>query len=123
MVECRENFYRRLILLNVLVAYQQLDKEQEREYQQLLLTERYKEIGPMQLTVFEQAMQEGLQRGLQQGEVKGLRQAVQLQLEHRFGSLSPAVVQRLDALSAERLQELLLAILHAPSLADLGLEK
>ncbi|MGH7172750.1 MAG: DUF4351 domain-containing protein [Gemmataceae bacterium] len=42
-------------------------------------------------------------------------------LERKFGPLSEAVTARLAALPAERLNDLLLAILDAPSLQALGL--
>ena len=58
----------------------------------------------------------------EKGVAKGRREAARLQLERKFGPLSEAVLARLAALPADRLNDLLLAILDAPSLQALGLE-
>jgi hypothetical protein len=57
-----------------------------------------------------------------EGVEKGRREDVRLLLAKKFGPLSPAVQQRLENWPAERLEELLLALLDAPSLRALGLE-
>lgn len=67
----------------------------------------------MMVTTFEK----GVAKGLAEGE----RKAVRLLLEQRFGPLNKAVLKRLEAWPAERLNDLLLAILDAPSLQALGL--
>jgi hypothetical protein len=66
--------------------------------------------------------EKGVQKGRKEGETEGQRRSARLQLEKRFGPLSPAVQQRLNEWPAERLDELLLALLDAPSLKALGLE-
>lgn len=109
LLEYTENDYRRLLLQECVEAYLQLSKRQQREFKQLLRTEPYKEIEPMMLTTFEK------------GIAKGQREAARLQLERRFGPLNKAVLRRLEAWPAERLTDLLLAILDAPSLQALGL--
>jgi hypothetical protein len=109
--ECKENNNRRRLLCECVEAYLSLDEEQEREYERLLLTDRYKEIKPMMATTFEKGM------------VQGERKAVRLLLEQRFGSLNPAVEKRLEEWPAEKLDELLLAVTKAPSLHALGLEE
>jgi hypothetical protein len=63
-----------------------------------------------------------MEAGEQRGLVRGQRQAVRLVLEKRFGPLGPAASQRLDEWPPDRLPELIVAILDAPSLKDLGLE-
>jgi hypothetical protein len=110
LVECRENDYRRFLLCECVEAYLTLDEEQQREYQRLLHTEPYREIEPMMMTTYEKGME------------KGQRKSVQVLLEHRFGPLSPTAVQRLEEWPAERLTELLIGVLNAPSLQALGLE-
>lgn len=57
----------------------------------------------------------------EQGEVKGQRKILALLLEQRFGPLSPQVRERLESLSAERLDEVARAVLGAKSLEELGL--
>lgn len=109
LLEYTENDYRRLLLQECVEAYLQLSKRQQRQFEQLLRIEPYKEIEPMMLTTFEK------------GIAKGQREAARLQLERRFGPLSKAVLRRLEAWPAERLTDLLVAILDAPSLQALGL--
>ncbi len=69
----------------------------------------------MMVTTYEKGIAKGLEEGRQE--------AARLQLEHKFGPLSEAVLARLEAWPVERLDELLIAVLDAPSLAALGLEE
>ncbi|MBI1915109.1 MAG: DUF4351 domain-containing protein [Planctomycetes bacterium] len=69
---------------------------------------------PTMMTTFE--------KGVQKGREEEQRRIVRLQLEQHFGPQSPAVQQRLNEWSAERLDELVLALRNAPSLKALGLE-
>jgi hypothetical protein len=75
----------------------------------LLLTNPYKEIGPMMQTTFER------------GYEKALRETALDQLSTRFGALPEVAQQRLALLPADKLRELLRALLVAPSLQALGL--
>jgi len=69
-------------------------------------------------TTFEKGVQKGIQEGIQEGQ----RRRICLLLGKRFGPLSPAVEKRVNEWPAERLDELVLALLDAPSLKALGLE-
>lgn len=62
-----------------------------------------------------------LGKAREEGVLIGQRKLLQLQLEGRFGSLSPLVQQRLEAMSAEQLRDVALAFHKAQSLEDLGL--
>lgn len=101
----------------------QLDEEEQREFDQLLQTEPYKEIEPMMVTTFEKGVAKGMEQGRQEGRQEGQRDAVRLQLERKFGPLTQRVLARLASWPAERLDELLLGVLDAPSLTALGLEE
>ncbi|MDB5312069.1 MAG: hypothetical protein JWO38_6271 [Gemmataceae bacterium] len=57
----------------------------------------------------------------ERGRVKGVREVVRKQLEKKFGPLGGEVRQRLEALPIEKLDELLLAVLDAKSLDEIGL--
>jgi hypothetical protein len=105
-VECPEKSYRRVLLAECIEAYLTLNQTQRLEFEQLLRMPQYEEVIPMMTTTFE----------------KGMLQGARLQLEKKFGPLSPAVQQRLEEWPAERIEELMLAILDAPSLQALGLE-
>ena len=109
LFECPENNYRRMLLVECVEAYLDLDEAQQRQYERLLLRNPYKEIGPMMQTTFEKGME------------KGLRLAVEKQLIKRFGPLPEAAQQKLAGMASEKLDELLLAILDAKTLRSLGL--
>ncbi len=109
-----KNNYRRYLLVECVEAYLDLDEQQQRDYQQLLLTNPYKEIGPMMQTTFE--------KGIEKGIEKGSRQTVEKQLLSRFGPLPATARQRLEKLSIEKLNELAVALLDpTASLQSLGL--
>ena len=103
-----------MLLAECVEAYLTLDPQQQLQYDQLLHTERYQVMLPTMTTTFEKGLQQGLQQGLRAG--------IRLLLEKKFGALSEGVRQRLEAWPADRLNELLLAVAEAPSLAALGLE-
>jgi hypothetical protein len=80
-----------------------------------LTTEQYREVAPHMMTTYE--------RGIQQGILQERRQTALLQLEAKFGPLAPEVIQRVEALSPGQLRPLLLDLVKAQSLKDLGLEE
>jgi len=65
----------------------------------------------MVMTMYEQKLQRRLQ------------EVLQLQLEARFGPLSQQAQQRLESLTEERLQEMLVAFAKGQSLQEMGLEE
>src|SRR5437016_9834400 len=83
LLECPENDYRRMLLAECIEAYLNLDDQQQIEYEQLIRTPPYQEMIPMMKTTFE--------KGVQKGREEEQRRLVRLQLEKRFGPLSPAV--------------------------------
>ena len=62
------------------------------------------------------------ERGLIEGRNKERLELTILQLETRFGPRAAAVRKRVEGMSPEQLRELLLAIVHAQSLNELGFE-
>jgi hypothetical protein len=58
----------------------------------------------------------------ERGVLEGMRRAVLLQLEAKFGTLSPEVKQRVEALASEQLLQLGTDLLAAHSLKELHLE-
>jgi Domain of unknown function (DUF4351) len=121
-----ENSYRKFLLAECAFAYSGLTEEQRREFQRLLDSEPYREARAMTTTFFEQGIQQGIEKGIEkgiaQGIEKGQRRMLLLQLEKRFGPLSPPVLQRLEALTPQQVEEKLVAFVTAGSLAELGLE-
>jgi hypothetical protein len=58
----------------------------------------------------------------ERGRIDDRRQTALMLLEAKFGPLSPAVKQRVEALSPEQLRPLMLDLLKAGSLKELRLE-
>jgi Domain of unknown function (DUF4351) len=100
-----------LLLMECIEAYLTLDEQQQSAFEQLLQTPPYQEVIPMMKTTFEKGME------------KGQRKSARLLLEKRFGPLTPEVQQRLEEWPTDRLDELLLALVDAPSLRALNLEE
>jgi hypothetical protein len=90
-----------------LKGYADLDQGQK---QRLLATEQYPEVRPIMLTTYE--------RGILAGELR----ITLLVLEAKFGPLSPAARQRVEALSPAELRQLTLDLLKAQALKELRLE-
>jgi len=62
---------------------------------------------------------EGLEEGLHLGRVKGLRETLKLQLELKFGELSPEIAERLQGASDDDLLLWLQRLLNAASTDDI----
>jgi hypothetical protein len=119
IVRSGENDKRRFLLRECLEAYSELNEVQRERFRALLESEPYQEVKASMITTFER----GLEKGIEQGIVQGQRDTALLQLESRFGPLSPAVRQRVEALSPDELRQLTLDLLRAHSLKDLRLEE
>jgi flagellar biosynthesis/type III secretory pathway protein FliH len=120
--------------VNLVETYIQLDDAAQEEYQALLADKEHEEVATMELTwagkiahdarqeAREIALQEGLQKGREEGREEGKRDLLLDLLEHRFGRLPKATVNRVNALtSSEELSRLAARVLDAPTLEDLGL--
>ena len=62
------------------------------------------------------------ERGKAEGKLENSREILLLQLEAKFGALAPAVKERVAALSAERVRQLLLDVVKSQSLDELHLQ-
>jgi hypothetical protein len=100
----------RFLLGECVQAYLPMDEEAQRQFERLLASEKYHGVQAMNMTSYE--------RGLE----KGQREILRMQIDERFGPLSPAVLERIEQLPAEQLKPLGKALVHAQSLRDLGLE-
>jgi hypothetical protein len=128
----------RFLLGECVQAYLPLDEAQHREFERLVATESYQGVQAMNVTVYEKGMEKGTKKGMEKGMKEGIEQGIEKGIEkgieqerrasvrellaEQFGSLSPAVLRKLDELSLDRLQVLRTAILKAGSLRELGLE-
>jgi len=107
----------RFYLAEYVQAYLPLDEDHQSDIEHLLSSDSYRGVQAMRATWFEQGEAVREAKGLEQGK----RKILALQLEQRFGRLSPQVRERLESLSAEQLDELARALLGAKSLEELGL--
>lgn len=94
-LECQENDYRKLLLINCVEAYLPLEGEQEQTYLQLLRTDlRYQETTQMIQTTYE--------RGVAAAELRGRQEALR-EMAVRFaaprcGAATETVLARLQAI-------------------------
>lgn len=109
LIESPQADRKRFLLCECVQAYLPLEGPQLEEYNHLLTTERYMGVQPMATTWFEQ------------GKLQGERRIVRRFLEKKFGPLSPAVLARLESLTAEQLDEISEKYLQARSLDELNL--
>jgi hypothetical protein len=97
---------RRFLLCECVEAYLPLEGPTLAEYDQLLLTRKYREAHMIGQTSYE----------------KGQTVLLQRMLQNRFGPLSAEAKRRLQAMSSGRLERLADDLPTADSLAQLGLE-
>jgi hypothetical protein len=125
---------RKFLLLNFVETYVQLDDSEQEEYESLLRDERNREVATMaELTLttnadrlahkhYVEGLEKGRELGEREGREHGQRELLLHLLTRRFGPLSEATRQRIQALnSSEQLSRLAERVLDAPSLDDLGL--
>jgi hypothetical protein len=108
-----ENDWRRFLLAECVEAYSDLDETQRQRLQGLLTTEQYREVRPLMMTTYE--------RGRLAGQLEGQRKMAFALLEAKFGQLSLENKKRIEALSLEELERLVLERDKAQSLKELGL--
>lgn len=108
-----ENDTRRYLLYECVDAYLRLEGPELSQFVAWLDRVADPEVKAMGTTFLGKAREEG--------ELIGQRKLLRLQLEGLFGSLSPLVLQRLEAMSREQLRDLALALHSAQTLEDLGL--
>jgi hypothetical protein len=105
-----ENDFRQHLLAECLEAYAELNEDQKGQIKALLTTEQYQEVRPLMQTTYER------------GKIEGRRETALLWLAAKFGPLTPEVKQRVEALTPEQLQQVLLDLGTAQSLKELHLE-
>lgn len=102
---------KRFLLGECVEAYLPLDDEQKREFEVLVGSEKYAGVRAMNQTTFE--------KGIEKGRCQMLR----IVMEERFGSLPPAILDRIQNMTEQELIELGKAVVRADSLDDLRLNK
>lgn len=134
----RENDLRRHLLAECLAAYSKIEESEISQLNAMLSTEPYKEARPIMSTLYEYLKAEGLRQGKLEGRLEGKNEGkiegkiegrleerleiVLIQLEAKFGTLSPETTQRVREMDAEQLRRLSLELLRADSLKELQLQ-
>ncbi|MHB1561347.1 MAG: RpnC/YadD family protein, partial [Isosphaeraceae bacterium] len=116
-----ENDIRRYLLAECLEAYGQLDESEGDRVRALLQGEGYREVEPLMKTTYERGIEAGIVQGIERGIELGERRLTVELLEDRFGPLSPAARQRVEAMSREELARLRHESLRADDLGQVGL--
>lgn len=100
------NAAQRYLLAECIQAYLSLEEPQLRDYEHLLRSEPYQEARTLNQTMIE----------------RGRIEMLSWMLERKFGALTEAQRDRLNAMTTEQLRTLAEALLTAKTLAELGLE-
>jgi hypothetical protein len=113
---------RRLLLVNCVEAYLELNFEEEAEYAQLTTVRENREVKKMAMTWSERIEAQGMEKGVQKG-LRALKRVLMRLLEQRFGPLPEETRERVEAISSlDRLTRLSERALTARSLAALRLQ-
>ena len=108
----------RVLLVNCIETYVDLNDAAQREYEALLAEEGNEEVATMEMTWADRIAHDARVQGWEEGR----RDLLLEQLERRFGPLPARTVERVRALSsADELSRLAARVLDAPTLEDLGL--
>ncbi|WP_245232503.1 DUF4351 domain-containing protein [Thiorhodococcus minor] len=117
---------RRLKYLDFIDIYAALDDEEQRRYR-----EQYAEEADLMSGFAERFIDQGLQQGLQQGIERGIDQGIEqgieqglarllgMQIEQRFGALSPEVMERLRRASPSQLEAWGVRVLSASTVEEI----
>lgn len=121
------NEAQKFIAVNHVESYLELSEPEVQEFNRLVEEQNHMEAQAVQLTWADKMMLKGEKigeaRGEARGELNGQRRTLARLLSRKFGTLSPSVLNRLDAITTvERLEQLADDVLTATSLQELGLE-
>jgi len=120
----RLNDARRLLLVNCVESYLELNPEEAAELEALSRLSENQEARIMAMTWAERMIAQGRREGKEDGIEEGRRQVTQIVLDllsERFGAVSDRVREQLETESLDRLRLLAKRVLRAKSLDDSGL--
>lgn len=121
LIQFEQGEYRRYLLCSCVETYIAPTAEQREAFRTFAQENTDPGVKAMIQSSFDDYRLKGIQEGRQEGRQEGLRESLTLQLEARFGVLPPEAQQRIAACSADKLRELLLGLVKAQSLEELGL--
>jgi predicted transposase YdaD len=119
--------YHRGLLVNCVKTYPALTAKEQEEYDALLAREEYKAVNNLEITWADQLIAQGREQGeawgLEVGREQGKQDTLLRLLYVKFGDLPDDVPKQVQEISSvEELDGLLVRLLTANSLADLGLD-
>ena len=114
---------RQSLLVEFVETYMPLASTVQTQFTQLVqVDETYREVKQMVTTYEKAGIKKGIKKGMEKGMEKGKLVALMLLLENRFAKLPEDVRRKVERIhSSQRIDELLLAVLNAKSLSELGL--
>ena len=116
------NDLRRYLLTNCVETYLQLTGRVAEQYAALYAAQANPEVEAMRMTWGDRMEMEYEQKGRKEGREEGTRQALLRLLGKRFGEVSPAVRERVEAISSlDELGGMIDRILEVKSIEELGL--
>jgi len=115
-----------LYLLAACVRYYiPLEVEEQKLFNRIVKGLSNERIQAMNKTIFEEAYEEGIEKGIEKGrELQRLASLVEMaeaMLDKKFGPLPEGTIQKLRAMNKTELQNFMLELISADSLAALGL--
>ena len=114
---------RQSLLVDFVETYMPLAAVEQTQFTKLVqVDETYREVEQMVTTYELAGIKKGMEKGMEKGLEKGKLVALMLLLENRFAKLPEDVRRKVERIhSSQRIDELLLAVLNAKSLSELGL--
>jgi hypothetical protein len=113
---------RRLALVDVVETYVELKPEEAKRYAAELERESNQEVCEMEMSWSQKLRAEGRREGEARGQVKGVRSAIGLLWENKFGPLAEANRHQLEKTSElSRLYEILEQVSEAQSVEEIHL--
>jgi hypothetical protein len=130
------NEQQKFLLSDCVEAYLPLDEAGQKLFQQITHSENYARLNAMNKTTYDRGMEQGIEKGIEKGLEKGLEKGIERGVEkerlrilrvaeallrQKFGLISSKALTELKQLNSEQLEELLVSMESAQTLADLGL--
>ena len=113
---------RRSLLVDFVETYVALNRKEEVEFDNFVQKPEYKEVEKMVTTYEKRGIEKGIEKGREEGMLDAKRETLAHLLEKRFGGLKKSSINKIQRVrSTKRLDSLILGVLDAESIEQLGL--
>ena len=120
------NDQQKFLLSDCVEAYLPLDEAGQKIFEQIIHSQIYVRLNAMNKTTYDRGIEKGIEKGIEQGiEKERLRilRVAEVLVRQKFGPLTSNTLSELKQFSSEQLEELLVNMESAQTLADLGFSK